>query len=110
MLTIHVITVHYNFRDSDLYRMFKLPSSLTIWLTNLQAMDNIYVAIGYALGNSIMVIAPDGLIIVDVTESVTAAKEILKEFRKITDKPIKAIVYTHHHTDHIGGAQVGYVL
>ena len=107
-MTIHVNTVHYNLRDSDLYRMFKLPPSLTIWLTNLQAMDNIYVAIGYALGNSIMVIAPDGLIIVDVTESVTAAKEILKEFRKITDKPIKAIVYTHHHTDHIGGAQVGY--
>lgn len=53
-----------------------------------------------------MVIAPEGLIIVDVTESVTAATEIFKEFRKITNKPIKAILYTHHHQDHIGGAQV----
>ena len=69
--------------------------------------DNIYVAIGFALGNSIMVIAPEGLIIVDVTESVSAAREILQEFRKITDKPIKAIIYTHHHSDHMGGAQVG---
>lgn len=65
--------------------------------------DNIYMGIGYALGNAIMVIAPDGLIIVDVTESSMAAKEILAEFRKITQKPIKAIIYTHHHTDHIGG-------
>lgn len=73
----------------------------------LQVTENIYVAVGFALGNSIMVIAPEGLIIVDVTESVTAAKEIRHEFRKITDKPIRAIVYTHHHTDHVGGAQVG---
>lgn len=71
----------------------------------VKVTDNIYVAIGFALGNSIMVIAPEGLIIVDVTESVLAAREILGEFRKITDKPVKAIVYTHHHTDHIGGAQ-----
>ncbi|XP_052062427.1 linear primary-alkylsulfatase-like [Mytilus californianus] len=71
----------------------------------IKVTDNIYVAIGFALGNSIMVIAPEGLIIVDVTESVTAAREILKEFRKITNKPIKAILYTHHHQDHIGGAQ-----
>ncbi|XP_061166348.1 linear primary-alkylsulfatase-like [Saccostrea echinata] len=68
-----------------------------------KVMDNIYMGIGYALGNAIMVIAPDGLIIVDVTESSLAAKEILTEFRKITKKPIKAIIYTHHHTDHIGG-------
>lgn len=64
--------------------------------------------IGYALGNAIMVIAPDGIIIVDVTESSMAAKEILAEFRKITKKPIKAIIYTHHHTDHIGGVGVSF--
>lgn len=66
--------------------------------------------IGYALGNAIMIIAPEGLIIVDVTESSMAAKEILAEFRKITKKPIKAIIYTHHHTDHIGGVGVCFFL
>jgi alkyl sulfatase BDS1-like metallo-beta-lactamase superfamily hydrolase len=71
-----------------------------------QVMDSIYMGIGYVLGNSIMVIAPDGLIIVDVTESSLAGKEILAGFRKITQKPIKAIIYTHHHTDHIGGVGV----
>ncbi|MGG2362296.1 MBL fold metallo-hydrolase, partial [Salmonella enterica] len=30
---------------------------------------------------------------------------MLAEFRKITDKPVKAIVYTHHHVDHINGAK-----
>ncbi|KAJ8310152.1 hypothetical protein KUTeg_012017 [Tegillarca granosa] len=52
-----------------------------------------------------MVIAPDGLIIVDVTETADASKEIFKEFRKISSKPVKAIVYTHYHHDHIMGAK-----
>ncbi|KAJ8310147.1 LOW QUALITY PROTEIN: hypothetical protein KUTeg_012012 [Tegillarca granosa] len=68
--------------------------------------ENVYVAIGYALGNSIMVIAPDGLIIVDVTESVDASKKIFEEFRKISTKPVKTIVYTHYHHDHIMGAKI----
>jgi len=67
--------------------------------------DNVYSAVGYALGNSIMIEGRDGIVIVDVTESVEAAKAILAEFRKITNKPVKAIVYTHNHTDHTLGVK-----
>jgi alkyl sulfatase BDS1-like metallo-beta-lactamase superfamily hydrolase len=41
--------------------------------------------------------------LVDCTESVEPAREIMQAFRKICSKPVKAIVYTHNHTDHIGG-------
>ncbi|KAH3768959.1 hypothetical protein DPMN_170180 [Dreissena polymorpha] len=61
--------------------------------------------IGFALANSIMIIAPEGVVIVDVTESYEAAAEILTEFRKITKKPITDIVYTHSHPDHTYGAK-----
>jgi len=30
-------------------------------------------------------------------------KKIISEFRKITDKPVKAIIYTHGHLDHVHG-------
>ena len=63
-------------------------------------------AIGYALGNSIMIDAPEGLIIVDVTETVESGRQIFAEFRKISKKPVKAIVYTHQHPDHTWGAKV----
>lgn len=63
-------------------------------------------AIGFALANSIMLIGTDGVIIVDVTESYDAAKEIYTEFRKITNKPITDIIYTHNHADHTFGAKV----
>lgn len=67
-----------------------------------------YVAVGFALANSIMLEGPDGLVIVDVTESVQSAKQILEAFRNVTDKPIKALIYTHNHADHTYGAQVMY--
>lgn len=67
--------------------------------------DNVYSAVGYAIANSTLVVGKDGIIIIDTTESVEAAQSILAEFRKITDKPIKAIIYTHNHSDHICGVK-----
>ena len=67
--------------------------------------DNVYLAYGYGLANSAMVIGDDGVIIIDVMEDYERGQEVLAEFRKITDKPIKAIVYSHNHIDHVGGVK-----
>ena len=67
--------------------------------------DEIYVAVGYALGNSIMLIGDEGVVIIDTTESLSQAKIIAKEFRKITDKPVKGIIYSHNHADHVMGTE-----
>ncbi|MCF6265408.1 MAG: MBL fold metallo-hydrolase [Desulfuromusa sp.] len=67
--------------------------------------DNVYSAVGWNLANTIMIVGEDGIIIVDVGESVSATREVAAEFRKITDKPVKAIIYTHFHPDHINGAK-----
>lgn len=64
-------------------------------------------AIGFAIANSILLEGPEGLVVVDTTESQDAAQEILAHFRNISSKPIKAIVYTHNHPDHVRGAKVG---
>ncbi|XP_039260178.2 linear primary-alkylsulfatase-like [Styela clava] len=62
--------------------------------------DNVYSAVGWALANSIMIEGKDGIIIIDTTESMQSMQEIMVEFRKITSKPVKAIIYTHFHGDH----------
>lgn len=72
----------------------------------IKVTDGVYVANGYGIANSILLVGSDGVIIVDTTETVEAAQQVLAAFRQITDKPVKAIVYTHSHPDHIGGAAV----
>lgn len=70
----------------------------------VEVVPGVHVAIGYALANVILIEGDDGVIIVDTTESLAAARAIKAEFDRITDKPVAAIIYTHNHTDHIFGA------
>ncbi|MEH6404767.1 MAG: alkyl sulfatase dimerization domain-containing protein [Sneathiella sp.] len=72
----------------------------------IQVTDNVHVAVGYGLANSILIEGENGVIIVDTTESVAVAEAVKKEFAKITTKPVKAIIYTHNHVDHVMGSGV----
>ncbi len=70
-----------------------------------QIGKNVYSAVGFGLANSIMIEGKDGLIIVDTMESVEQAQMVFTEFKKISSKPVKAIIYTHNHVDHVLGAR-----
>ncbi|WP_191601337.1 alkyl/aryl-sulfatase [Marinomonas algicola] len=68
--------------------------------------QGIWIAIGYAASNVSIVSTSAGLVIIDTTESTTAADNILRDLRKITQDKVVAIIYTHGHRDHVGGASV----
>jgi alkyl sulfatase BDS1-like metallo-beta-lactamase superfamily hydrolase len=68
--------------------------------------DGVHVAIGYGLANAILIEGKDGVIIVDTMESAEAARPVKAAFDKISSKPVKAIIYTHNHADHVFGAGV----
>ena len=38
--------------------------------------------------------------VIDTTESLSAAREVSEELKKITPLPVKAVIYTHNHADH----------
>lgn len=65
--------------------------------------DNVYLAYGYGLGSPAMVVGDDGVIIIDPNECEAKSRLIWEEFQKITDKPVKAVIYTHFHGDHVMG-------
>ncbi|MBI3783575.1 MAG: MBL fold metallo-hydrolase [Deltaproteobacteria bacterium] len=65
---------------------------------------NVYCAVGWGLANMTMIDGTDGVIIVDTLESVDNAREALAALRRFSDKPVKAIIYTHNHYDHVMGA------
>ena len=58
--------------------------------------DNIY--------QSLFVIYESGVVVVDAPPSY--ANKILKAIRQVTDKPITHLIYSHAHSDHIGGADM----
>ena len=72
----------------------------------IKVIDGVYVAVGFGLANSILLEGHNGVIIVDTMESMEAAVPVKEAFDKITSKPVKAIIYTHNHADHIFGAKV----
>ncbi len=56
--------------------------------------------------NSVFIINDDDVIVVDTTLTPGSAKETLAALRKLTDKPVRYVVNTHWHDDHIMGNQV----
>ena len=66
--------------------------------------NNVYTAVGFSVSNVSMIVGDDGVVIVDTGMMGEASERIAKEFRKLSDKPVRAIVYTHSHGDHTGGA------
>ncbi len=66
--------------------------------------DNVYTAVNMGGGNTSMIIGEKGIVLIDTSGSIKSGEDILNEFRKITDKPVKAIFYTHGHADHTSGA------
>ncbi len=72
----------------------------------IEVASGVYTAIGFGPSNIMMVEGTDSIVVLDSGSSVDQAKIVLSEFRKITDKPVSALIYTNGKADHIGGAGV----
>ncbi|MDQ8183531.1 alkyl/aryl-sulfatase [Pelagicoccus sp. SDUM812005] len=72
--------------------------------TVVKVTDRVYTAVGFHGANTSMIVGDDGIIIVDTLKGPSSAAKAFKALRQYSDKPVKAIIYTHSHGDHIGGA------
>ncbi len=72
----------------------------------IKVVPAVYTSVGFGASVSTMIVGDAGVIIIDTADSTKAAENTLKEFRKITDKPVQTIIYTHGHRDHVSGATV----
>lgn len=92
-------------QDSDATRLLKARTA-EFDQAVIKVTEGVYTAVGYSVQPVSMIIGDDGLIIVDTGMDTVSAEQVLTEFRKITDKPIEAIILTHSHGDHTGGVPV----
>jgi glyoxylase-like metal-dependent hydrolase (beta-lactamase superfamily II) len=68
--------------------------------------DNVYIY-RYQFHQSMFVVTPDGVIATDPIGRYRpqAVTTYISEIRKVTQAPIKWVVYSHHHYDHIAGGK-----
>src|SRR4026208_1145358 len=77
----------------------------------VKVADGVYAAIrteppGLTVnGNSVFIINDDDVVVVDTTLTPGTAKEEIAALRKLTTKPVKYVINTHWHDDHIMGNQ-----
>ena len=72
----------------------------------ISVADGVYVAVGYSASNVILVQGHGGSIIVDTSTDPVDARAIRTAFGDLLRVPVRAIIYTHSHPDHTGGARV----
>ncbi len=74
--------------------------------TKIEGTDNVYI---FRNGGhqSMFVVTKDGVIATDPIAygRPTGGQTYVDEIKKVTDKPIKYLIYSHHHYDHIAGGK-----
>jgi glyoxylase-like metal-dependent hydrolase (beta-lactamase superfamily II) len=74
--------------------------------TKVEGTEGVYI---FRNGNhqSMFIVTKDGVIATDPIGygRPTGGQDYIAEIKKVTDKPIKYLVYSHHHYDHIAGGK-----
>ena len=82
------------------------PQRPPIETTKVEGTDNVYI---FRNGNhqSMIVVTKDGVIATDPIAygKPTGGQQYVDEIRKVTKAPIKYLIYSHHHYDHIAGGK-----
>jgi len=66
----------------------------------IEVAPKVWNLVGIGISSRMMIEAPEGLVIFDTGDDLEDGEKALAEFRKVSDKPIKAIVYSHNHYAH----------
>jgi glyoxylase-like metal-dependent hydrolase (beta-lactamase superfamily II) len=66
--------------------------------------DNVYI-FRYGGHQAMFVVTSQGVIATDPISYQRPAKPYIDAIKAVTDKPIKYVIYSHHHYDHIAGGQ-----
>ncbi len=92
------------------------PGPEAVELRPVQVADNAWFVQGEAalgsrgnrnfISNAGFVITPGGVVVIDALGAPALARALLAEIRKRTALPVRMVIVTHYHADHIYGLQV----
>jgi len=88
--------------NPSLWRMAQLNAVHGLF----KVVDGLYQVRGFSLANMTIVEGRTGVIVIDPLSTVASAKEGLDlYFAHRQKRPVVAVIYTHSHSDHYGGAK-----
>jgi len=79
-------------------------SADSVRLTAWQVRDGIYMLVG-AGGNTTVQVGDDGVLVVD-TKLAAASNALLDAIKQLSGKPIRYVINTHWHPDHVGSNEL----
>lgn len=66
--------------------------------------NRVFHVMGYGHSNASFIIAAESVILIDTLDTDVRGARLAGIIAETTDKPVKTIIYTHGHPDHLGGA------
>lgn len=70
----------------------------------IELAPGVYTAVGYGASNLTMIVGSGGVVMVDTGSAAAETTQARDALRKISTQPVRAIIYTHGHTDHTSGS------
>ena len=83
----------------------KLPKIMYLEPTTEKVAEGVWCIGGFSVANTSVIEAEDGLIVYDTGDNSEEAQHIRAAIEKISDKPIKVIIYSHSHYA-LGGGEL----
>jgi glyoxylase-like metal-dependent hydrolase (beta-lactamase superfamily II) len=65
--------------------------------------DGVYVAEGFDFGNIAFIVNEAGVVAIDAGTTKESARAAMKALRQVTSAPVRYVILTHAHWDHVGG-------
>ncbi len=100
-----ILTLAFSIARADVEPLPLQPVAPGIWFAQGEA------ALGSTanrnfISNAGVIVTRDGVIVVDALGSPALAESLLAAIRRITPLPVRYVIVTHYHADHIYGLQV----
>src|ERR1700722_18760448 len=75
--------------------------------TVVKVADGVYAAMARpdVRTNSGFIVGSDGVVVLDVPLLPSWGRDLVAEIRKVTEKPVRYVINTHYHSDHLYGNQ-----
>ena len=101
-----IVSEKHEIDNSDVVTLDDLSDLTFVYTPEIHPLaENIWVAVNYDTTNSVLIEGDTGLIVIDTLSSYKHAKKLLLDFRTLSDKPVKTIIYTQDNPGLVNGSK-----